>query len=219
MNERISRRDWEQLSAFVDDQLPARECARLEARLRTDSNLRQALDDLRMTSSAVKSLPRLHAPRNFTLTSETAGQRQKGAPRLFDTFRLASAISSALLAIVLVGDLLAVDRVSLAPYQEMVAPAAERAVEATFEVEAVEEQAPSAMVLEAAPPEEIPPMAEESLEKEAGEGLADATEAEPETPEVVPAPMAAVRLAEILLGAIALVTGAAAYYFRRRGRS
>jgi hypothetical protein len=53
----------------------------------------------------LRSLPRLRAPRNFTLTPEVAGIRQRRRRlRLIPTFQFASALASLLLLLVLVGD-------------------------------------------------------------------------------------------------------------------
>jgi len=243
MKERISRRDWEQLSAYMDDQLSAREQAGIEARLQTDESLREALDDLRMTRIAVKALPHLRAPRNFTLTPEMAGQRQKKRPRLFSTFRLVSVVSSLLLVMVLLVDLLGLGRVAMMPAQEMAAPSAK-----ILEAEEM-----------AAPGEEVQPMVEvraedAAVEKEAGEalgeedtldadeisisaptsppdpakgeptyvpeaGLAYEPAADSEISQAAATPFAPVRVVEIFLGVIAFAAGVAAFSSRRRGRS
>lgn len=236
MKERISRRTWEQLSAYVDGQLSARERARVEERLQTDSHLQQALDDLRVTRSAVQSLGRLRAPRNFTLAPEMVGQRGERRPRLFNTFRLASVVSSLLFVVVLLGDLLGSARPALMPAQEVAAP---------MQFEAVEEAAPLAKSLEAeemAVPEEARPMVEARAEDAAAEeevveslgadetsvvlpasppesGLAHDPAADSEIPRAVSAPIAAIRVVEIVLGAFALVTGAVALSLSRRNRS
>ncbi|MBC8496662.1 MAG: hypothetical protein ISS57_10965 [Anaerolineales bacterium] len=216
MKERISRRDWEQLSAYMDDQLSAREQAGIEARLQTDESLREALDDLRMTRIAVKALPHLRAPRNFTLTpemAEMAGRRQRKTPRLFSTFRLASVVSSLLLVMVLLVDLLGLGRVAMMPAQEMAAPSAK-----ILEAEEM-----------AAPGEEVQPMVEvraedAAVEKEAGEalgeeGLAYEPAADSEISQAAATPFAPVRVVEIFLGVIAFAAGVAAFSSRRRGRS
>ncbi len=194
MKEQISRRDWERLSAYVDDQLSASERSRLETRLSSDPTLRKALDDLRMTRSAVKSLPRLRAPRNFTLTPEMAGQQIKTAPRLFSTFRLASIVSTVLLVMVMLGDLIGFGRVGMMPAQEMAAPAApmeyeamEQPETAAKEVEAEGTDAEGAIsdaekvdivepvAEEAAPEEEMQPQAE-AMAEVAPEAEAEAAE-------------------------------------------
>ncbi|MBC8504302.1 MAG: hypothetical protein ISR58_11195 [Anaerolineales bacterium] len=299
MKEQISRRDWERLSAYVDDQLTPHERSRVEERLGNEPRLRDALDDLRMTRAAVKSLPQMPAPRNFTLTPEMAGQELQRSPRLFATFRLASVISTVLLVMVILGDLIGFGRVGMLPAQEMAAPAAPMEMEANEAVEEPETSAkeaeadvgkvepeeeaqpqPEAMAeaaleaesadAEGIEAEEVQPQAEalaeavpedtvndESVEAEpelatergmeedevAGEGeaynveptlqpastqgaqttvpeggLSDDLAADSEIPQVVAVskPISTIRVFEILLGVIAIVSGVAAIYFRRR---
>ncbi|MBI5931173.1 MAG: hypothetical protein HY862_17825 [Chloroflexi bacterium] len=64
----ISPEDLMALSAFLDGALDPPERSSLERRLATEPLLRAELDSLRDTVSLVKSLPRLKAPRDFTLT-------------------------------------------------------------------------------------------------------------------------------------------------------
>lgn len=67
-------RDYELLSAYLDDALEADERAALEARLETDAALRRELAALRQTVALIRALPTLKAPRNFTLTAAQAEQ-------------------------------------------------------------------------------------------------------------------------------------------------
>ena len=60
-------RDLERLSAYLDGDLPPREAENLRARLVTEPELRQALDELKQVVSAVRGLPEIRVPRNFTL--------------------------------------------------------------------------------------------------------------------------------------------------------
>src|SRR3989338_8072522 len=50
-------RDLDRLSAYLDGQLSASEKARLEARLRSEADLREALDGLRRGQTALRGLP------------------------------------------------------------------------------------------------------------------------------------------------------------------
>lgn len=83
-------RDVEQLSAYLDGQLPPADVKRLEARLTSDAYLRRALDELRSTRNVLRLLPRRRAPRSFALRP---GMRSLAAPmpRGFPVLRLASA--------------------------------------------------------------------------------------------------------------------------------
>ncbi len=292
MKEQISRRDWEKLSAYTDGQLSAEERTRIETSLISDPIMRQALDDLRITRSVVKSLPHLQAPRNFTLTPKMAGRRERNIrlPSLFSTFRLASVVSTVLLAMVVLGDLMGSGRVGMLPAQEIaeqVVPAvplelesaesivADEAIEQPEslaneidaegtdaegnEVEKVgageaepveilpegEAQPPAEAMADAEEPEEE---AERAVEDDQADGAGEsyiaqptalpiATLAEPtsvpedglayapgvdaEIPQVVtaPAPMSGIRIIELLLGVIAIISGLAAFYFRRRNQA
>jgi hypothetical protein len=62
-----SEHDIELLSAYLDGELSHRERTALEQQLAQDPVLRSALQGLRETVSLVHALPRLKAPRNFTL--------------------------------------------------------------------------------------------------------------------------------------------------------
>jgi hypothetical protein len=99
--------DFDWLSAYLDDQLPARDRAALEARLAAEPALRAALDDLRLTVRALRALPLVKPPRSFTLTpAQASGVRV--APRrgpLFPVLRFATALSAVALAVVVAGDL------------------------------------------------------------------------------------------------------------------
>jgi anti-sigma factor RsiW len=100
----LSFHDLQALSAYLDRQLDAKEQAHLEQRLKTDADLRDALDDLRRMQSLLRSQPILRAPRNFTLTPEMAGSPRK-VPA-YPVFRLVAAFASVLLVVLILGDLL-----------------------------------------------------------------------------------------------------------------
>ncbi len=94
-----SDRDLELLSAYLDGELADREKEKLEQRLARENALRAVLDDLRETVTLVSDLPRLKAPRSFTLDPAVYG-RPVGRPvpwwqRLF-TLESALQLSGAL---------------------------------------------------------------------------------------------------------------------------
>ncbi|MGQ0602161.1 MAG: anti-sigma factor family protein, partial [Anaerolineales bacterium] len=62
----ISEQDFDRLSAYLDHQLPASEKLALEARLVKDPALKAALRDMRLQARALRDLPKVKAPRNFT---------------------------------------------------------------------------------------------------------------------------------------------------------
>ncbi len=119
MMDRISSRDVEDVSAYLDGHLPAQEKHRLEGRLRVEPEMRALYEQLQQTRRLLRSQPPLRAPRNFTLTPEMAGRRAKAS--LFDWLapglRLVSAVATVLLLVVLMGDYLAVPA-ALAPVQD-----------------------------------------------------------------------------------------------------
>jgi len=106
MMREMTNREWEALSAYLDNELAPKERTRLEARLKEDQDLRMGLGELRRTRAVLRSQPKMRAPRNFTLTPEMAGIRAQSRPasRAYPFFRLASALATIALVLVLVGD-------------------------------------------------------------------------------------------------------------------
>jgi hypothetical protein len=105
METRISERDLETLSAYLDGQINARERAQLEARLRAENELRGAYEHLRTTRALLRSAPKIRAPRNFTLSPRMVGNRQTGK-RQYPVLSLASALASVLFVLVILSDFL-----------------------------------------------------------------------------------------------------------------
>lgn len=89
-------RDVEILSAYLDDQLPAKDRAALETRLAGDPELRSVYGQLSQSRALLRSLPQRRAPRNFTLSPQKAGVKPP-LPKLFPTFKFASVFASLLL--------------------------------------------------------------------------------------------------------------------------
>ena len=75
MTTRISPKEWEALSAYLDGQLSANDRIHLERLLTERPEMRVALKDLRSTRDFLRSQPSLRAPRNFTLAPQRAGIR------------------------------------------------------------------------------------------------------------------------------------------------
>jgi anti-sigma factor RsiW len=103
----ISPRDWEALSAYLDNQLGPKDRAQLETRLGANPDLRAALDDLRRTRAILRSQPRLRAPRNFTLTPAMVGghRRSRPLPVAYPMLRLASALATIFFVVLFIGNL------------------------------------------------------------------------------------------------------------------
>ena len=109
MMTKITPRDWEALSAYLDNEIAPKERLRLEARLKADQAFAAALEEVRRTRTVLKSQPRLRAPRNFTLTPQMAGAHpgKQSQPTLYPMLRLASVLATIFFLIILAGDLLA----------------------------------------------------------------------------------------------------------------
>jgi hypothetical protein len=106
MREQLSSKDWQRLSAYLDDQLTTRERNQVEQALRARPDYRQALMELRQNREMLRSLPRRRAPRNFTLTPEMVEQARRPAFLPFiPVLRFSSAIAALLLVVMLVIDM------------------------------------------------------------------------------------------------------------------
>jgi hypothetical protein len=138
VNKRISPRDLELLSAYLDEELKTKDRARIEARMSTNSELRDALEELRKTRAVMRSTTRLHAPRNFTISPEMAGVRQRRQP--YPLYGLISAMASILLVLVILGDFIGTTETAQpVPIIEPTVLSVEAEMEeAPLEVEAVE---------------------------------------------------------------------------------
>lgn len=190
---RVSDRDLELLSTYLDGQLNQSEQARLETRLRKDPNLQAAYEQLQRTRLLLRSLPRMRAPRNYTLSPRMIPARTV-MPQSYPVLRLVTALASFLLIFALLGDFFIfrpVDQASLTAEQAVEAPAAvmeaplvdsQEAAGSEFaaptqgatEMQALEapaepgaERQPTSELLEMAPaaPDAIPGEGEENLEQ------------------------------------------------------
>jgi len=97
----IARRDLERLSAFLDGELSPAEAERLGARLATNKQLSGALEALRATTEAVRSLPEVSPPRSFALTEEMVRPR-----RAYPILQLSTAVAALGFVLVVGADLL-----------------------------------------------------------------------------------------------------------------
>ena len=107
MTTQIAPRDWEILSAYLDNQLNDKERNRLEMQLQGNLELRQALEEMRRTRTILRHAPRLRAPRNFTLTPNMAGRRQdsRALPGAYPVLQLASVLATVFFFVVSAGSL------------------------------------------------------------------------------------------------------------------
>jgi anti-sigma factor RsiW len=156
----ISDRDWEAISAYLDEELNPKERAGLDARLSASPELRAALEDMRRTRALLRSQPRLRAPRNFTLSAQVYGgvPQRRPTPRLSPVFAFTSALASILFVAVIAGEFLtAGSRLAAMPMAAEVAQeTAPMQMEAPAEAASQADQAaPSALEVQSAPTEAI----------------------------------------------------------------
>ena len=120
--------DLNTLSAYLDHALRESEKKHLETRLAQEPELRERLKNLRRTKQMIGFLPRLKAPRNFTLTPEMVTVRKPRQP-LFLTLRFATAVATFLLVA-----LFGFERITSLPMVANEAPLAMQEAERTFDM-------------------------------------------------------------------------------------
>jgi hypothetical protein len=140
-------RRQEALNAYLDRSLPAAERQRLEEQLAADPDLRSELEQLRLVQQRLGALPRLQAPRNFTLDPAVYGRRPSPwpAPRLYQAMRAAT-VAVALFLVMLVG----ADVLGLAGRPAAAPSTATSAQEVALATVTVEAEAARAMAAEEA---------------------------------------------------------------------
>ena len=238
---RVSDRDLELLSTYLDGRLNQKDQARLETRLQKDPELREVYEQLHRTRAVLRSLPRMRAPRNYTLSPRMVPARTV-MPQSYPILRLVTALASFLLIFALLGDFFVfrtADQVSQTAERAVEAPAAVMeaplmaAPEATASQEATEMQAmeapgsteaesqPSSEMLEMAPAAPSEGAANQDQAKQIpsiqGEARASVTKEEPARAQLY-GQWAYLRALEITLFVIAVMAGILAVYQRRRLR-
>lgn len=148
MSNQVTVRDLEQISAYLDGQLPPKERERLETRLLTEPELAETLEQLKRTRALLRALPKVHVPRNFTLSPQAVRPRPAQS-FAFNFMRSVSAISTLMLIIILVSDFLHTRQLASSPIME------ELPVLSMPTLEAVTETEPSAIPMELAQGEVI----------------------------------------------------------------
>lgn len=98
-NERQRARELESLSAYLDGELNLADRQALVARLQHELDLQAQLEQLRRIKLTVGYLPRLRAPRNYTLTPEMVAVRSQKKSSFMAPLRLASALAAILLVV------------------------------------------------------------------------------------------------------------------------
>lgn len=104
----ISTQDFDHLSEYLDGALSPKEKVALETRLRQETELKAAYDDLRRMQRAFRDLPRLKPPRHYTLTAQQARSVRRPSifsGQLFPALRLATAVAALAFVFVFAFDL------------------------------------------------------------------------------------------------------------------
>ncbi|MGD2028103.1 MAG: hypothetical protein PVI99_09830 [Anaerolineales bacterium] len=102
---RLHQQEIENLSAYLDHELTEAEEAKIRARLSEDANLREVLEDLRLTRYTLRNAPQVKRQRSFTLTPEMVSQ-QRFAWRALNFSRIMAVTASVLFVVVLGGQML-----------------------------------------------------------------------------------------------------------------
>jgi hypothetical protein len=123
MNTELSSRQWQLLSAYLDDQLTQKEKSQVEELLQQSADAREALAAMRRTHMILRALPMRKAPRNFTISPQSV--KKPVIPTFNTLLRFSSALAALLLVAVLALDFLGLT----APY-----PAARVAEDAASEM-------------------------------------------------------------------------------------
>jgi len=98
------RRD-ELLSAYLDADLTSAERDQLDARLATDTDLRDALEGMRLVRDTLATLEPARAPRSFAITAPPVPQPRRAFGRLDLVTRIGAMTAAVAFVVVLAGDL------------------------------------------------------------------------------------------------------------------
>jgi hypothetical protein len=103
MKNQITSRDYELISAYLDNQLSGKERQYLENRLKAIPELRKELHELSKTRLMLRNSPKLRAPHNYFINPKTATVPIKlpRAARLAPTMGIVSALATILLVLVI----------------------------------------------------------------------------------------------------------------------
>jgi len=92
MKKGLSSKDWELISSYLDDELTPHEKTRVEERLKSRPEYREALEGLQRTKAILHRAPVRRVPRNFTLTAAMVPPVK--APRWTFTMQWSSAVAA-----------------------------------------------------------------------------------------------------------------------------
>jgi anti-sigma factor RsiW len=93
MKNQITSRDYELISAYLDNQLGSQERVRLEARMKANPELQNEMHEISKTRLLIRSLPKIRAPRNYYINAQTGVKpaRARQSLQLAPTFGIISA--------------------------------------------------------------------------------------------------------------------------------
>ena len=80
MKNQMTSRDYELISAYLDNQLGNQERERLEARLKIDPVLQKELNELSQTRSLLHNMPKIRAPRNYYINAQSVSKTAESRP-------------------------------------------------------------------------------------------------------------------------------------------
>jgi len=104
-NDKLHTIEIETLSAYLDHELSEREETQLRDRLAHDAELREKLEDLRLTRYTLRHTPKVKRSRSFTLSPEMV-RKQTVAWRAINISRLVSVAASVLFSFMIIGEIL-----------------------------------------------------------------------------------------------------------------
>ncbi len=149
---KLSSKEWELISAYIDGELNAQEKARMEECIKTHPEYQQAIDGLRRTKAILQKTPVRKVPRNFTLTP--ADVQPARLPRWIPTMQWASA-AMALAAVFLFAYQMAPgftgQKTNAPPAMESAAPTASTMVAEAPQAMAADQTAPEVIYWGGAP--------------------------------------------------------------------
>ena len=158
---RISKKDWAQLSAYLDGELNQRELSRIQKRIEENPDFQAALEDLRNVKTVLSHTPQLSVPKNFSLKQSLVEKPRHTSPVRRYSFA-AAALSFLFIGVVVM------DIGSGALKGGLSAAQAPRAEEVMLEAAADKMEEPALLAKEVAV-EEIAPAAEQESDAEAPE--------------------------------------------------
>jgi anti-sigma factor RsiW len=104
MNNQFTTHDYELISAYLDNQLSAKEREQFEIRLKAEPALHMELQEIGKTRALLRNMPKLKAPHNYFIKVEPV--RTKSRLRLAPLFGVISAIASIILILLIFGSAL-----------------------------------------------------------------------------------------------------------------